>query len=191
MGMITIEKKQTFHIDIEHARSTFLQLDIPLQLAPARIALVVLLLVLHRVRNEGRANSVVSRFRLRDVDAVDDRVDLGALELVGDPMGKQSVARHVLDVHDALLRVTRDLDHLDILIVDDLLHDGAAFRRQVVEPFDVDLVDDEQRGFSSEEGLDGVEQFALESSRVIARPRDKGKIAGVAPGLRSYTRIVR
>ena len=76
------------------------------------------------------------------MNAVDDGVDLVALELVLYAMREEGVASLVFDFHDTFLGVTRYLDTLDIGKVDDLLHERAGFRDNVLKTSHIDLVDD-------------------------------------------------
>ena len=102
------------------------------------------------------------------MEAVEDRVDLVALELRVDAVLEQGVARGRLERRDAVVGVARDLDVAHALGVDDLVDERAALRREVVEAGDVRLVDDEHGGLVGEEGLDGVEELALGLDRVPA-----------------------
>lgn len=45
--------------------------------------------------------------------------------------------------------------------IDDLVNHGAVLGREVVQACDINFVDDEDGGFVREEGLDGMEEFAL------------------------------
>lgn len=104
---------------------------------------------------------LVSRFRLGDVDLVGDRVDPRSFKLGLDSMGEQRIARRVPNVDHSLFRVARCLDASDVSLGDDLLHERSVRRRQVGQPNDIDLVDDEEGGLVGEQRLDRVEQLAL------------------------------
>jgi hypothetical protein len=152
---------RTFHVDVEYARTTFYQFNIALEPATVWVVLVVFLLTLHRFRDEWSPNDVVPRFRLSDVDPVDDGVDLAPLHFGVDSVGKEGIAGFVFEVHNAFFGVTGYLDTLDVFLVDDLLHESSGVGVEVLESHDIDFVDDEKGGFSVEEGLDGVEKFTL------------------------------
>ncbi|PPQ80217.1 hypothetical protein CVT25_003570 [Psilocybe cyanescens] len=127
-----------------------LELDIALEPLPLGVVLVVLLPVLDSIRDVRRADNIVSRLRLRDMDAVDDRVNLGPLHLGVHAVREERIARPVLDLHDAFFRVAGNLHVLHVLLVDDLLDHRAGVRVHVFEAFYVDFVNDEQGGFSGE-----------------------------------------
>ena len=164
----TTDAGRTLEVDVVHARTALLGLDVALEPAPLRVVLVVLLAVPDGVGYERRADDVVARLGLRDVEAVEDRVDLVALELRVDAVLEQGVARGRLERRDAVVGVARDLDVAHVLGVGDLVDERAALRREVVEAGDVRLVDDEHGGLVGEEGLDGVEELALGLDRVPA-----------------------
>ena len=155
------EGKRTFHVDVEYTWTTLFQLNITLELATVWIILIIFLLPLDRFRDERSANNVVPRFRLSDMDAVDDGVDLAPLHFGVDSVGKEGIAGFVFEVHDAFFGITRYLDTLDVLLVDYFLHECSGVGVEVLEAHDVDFVDDEKGGFSVEEGFDGVEKFTL------------------------------
>lgn len=160
--------EHTLEVDVVDAGATLLRLDVALEAAPVRILLVVLLAALDGVGDERRAHDVVARLGLRDVEPVEDRVDLVALELRVDAVLQQRVTRGRLQHGHALVRVARDLDVPHTLRVDDLLDQRAAFRSEVVQARDVGLVEDENGGLVREEGLDGVEELALRLDGVAA-----------------------
>jgi hypothetical protein len=152
---------RTFHVDVEYTRTTFYQFNIALEPATVWVVLVVFLLTLHRFRDEWSPNDVVPRFRLGDVDPVDDGVDLAPLHFGVDSVGKEGIAGFVFEVHNAFFGVTGYLDTLDVFLVDDLLHESSGVGVEVLESHDIDFVDDEKGRFSVEEGFDGVEKFTL------------------------------
>ena len=67
------------------------------------------------------------------MEAVEDRVDLVALELRVDAVLEQRVACGRLEGHDTVVGVTGDLDVAHAFRVDDLVDHGAALGREVVE----------------------------------------------------------
>ena len=85
--------KLTLEVDVVNSRATLVGLDVTLKTPPLGILLIVLLAALDRVRDERRANDVVARLGLRDVETVEDRVDLAALELRVDAVLEEGVAR--------------------------------------------------------------------------------------------------
>jgi hypothetical protein len=143
------------------ARSARLELDVALKSDPVGVLAVVLLAVEDGLGDDGRADDVIPLLRLGDKDLVGDRVDARALELGLDPVGEERVAGGVANVDDALLRVARRLDDGDVAHGKDLVDERPRGRLEVLEPLDVDLVDDEQRRLVGKEGLDRVEELAL------------------------------
>jgi hypothetical protein len=125
------------------ARSARLELDVALKPDPVGVLAVVLLAVEDGLGDDGRADDVIP------------------LELGLDPVGEERVAGGVADVDDALLRVARRLDDGDVAHGKDLVDERPRGRLEVLEPLDVDLVDDEQRRLVGKEGLDRVEELAL------------------------------
>ena len=166
---VTVRIRQhTLEVDIVHASTALFQLHVALESATLRIGLVVLLALLDNVRNEGRTDDVIARLGLCDMQAVEDCVDLVALELRIDTMLEERVASGSLENHDALVRVTGALHVPDALCIDDLVDHSAALGREVVQLGDISLVEDEDGGLVGEQGLDGMEELALRFNRVAA-----------------------
>lgn len=135
---------------------------VPLELPPVRVLLVVLDPRLDRIRDERRPLDIISLLRDRDVDLVGDRLDAVAAEFLLDAVREKSVARDVADVDDAFLGVCRGLDNGDCLVGEDGLDESAVLGREVGEPDNVNLVDDQESRLVAEQRLDRVEQLALE-----------------------------
>jgi hypothetical protein len=154
----------TLHTEVENARAALRCLLVPEQRAALWILLVVLLTRKNGFGNERRADDVVARLRLRDVNAVCNRGELSALELAVHAMREQRVARLGFELHYALVRVTRNLNVLDVWRVDDLVHERAVVLAEVIESSHVDLIQDEHDRLASEERLDGMKKFALRDS---------------------------
>lgn len=95
------------------------------------------------------------------MDAVDDRINLAALELGVDAVGEESIASLIFECHDTLFRVTRHLDALYVFRVDDLLYERPVFWREVFETHNVDFINDEHHRFTGEKWFDRVEEFTL------------------------------
>lgn len=155
----------TLEVDIVHPGAAFLCFYVSLQFPAIRILLVVFLLLFHNIGDERFSNDIVSRCRLSDVQPVDNGVDLVSFHLRIDAMLKQSVACLVLELHDALVRIARDLDIEDTLAVEDLVHERTIFGSEVVKTRNIDLVHNQHDGLIGEEGLDGVEEFTLQTRR--------------------------
>jgi hypothetical protein len=126
-----------------------------------RTALFLLKLGLDSFRDKWLARNVISKFWLRYVDSVDDRVDFRPLDFVSNPMSQQSIAGLGFELHDTLFGITRNLDADHALLVDDLVDENTVLGREVVKAHDIDFVDDEDDGFVGKEGFDRMEKFAL------------------------------
>jgi hypothetical protein len=141
---------------------------VPLKSSPVGVLLVVLDPRLDRIRDERRPLDIVSLLRDRDVDLVGDRLDAVAAEFLLDAVREKSVARDVADVDDAFLGVCRGLDNGDCLVGEDGVDESPVLGREVGQPDNVNLVDDEEGRLVAEQRLDRVEQLALER-RVSAK----------------------
>ena len=172
---------RTLDIHGEDLAAQHALLDVLFQYAPRRVVLVVLDPVLDGVRDERRTLDIVSLLGHGDVDLVGNRLDPRAAHLLLHPVGQQQVARRVAHVHHALFRVCRGLDDGDGGVRRDRLDVLAVLGRQVGEPNNVDLVDDEHDGLVCKQGLDRVEELALGLDRIAALLRQVHKVHDGAP----------
>ena len=160
--------RHTLQADVVNTSASFLGLDVALETTTVGVVLVVLLAVLDGIGDERSANDVVACLGLRDVEAVEDGVDLVSLELRVNSVLEKRVAGGRLERRDAVVRVTRDLDVVHALGIDDFVDESAPLRGEVVEARNVDLVNNEDGGLVGEEGLNGVEELTLRFDRVSA-----------------------
>lgn len=166
LPLVLREQVVLLRVHVEHTGPALLRLDIALETAAHRVLWVVLDALLDGVGDERRSYDVVARFGLCDVDAVDDAVDLGALELVLDAMCEQLVACGGLHVVHAFVGVAGDVHGGDVGEVDDFVDECAVLGCQVFETADVNFVEYDEGGLVDEERFDGVEEFALRESGV-------------------------
>lgn len=75
--------------------------------------------------------------------------------------------------------------------IEDLLHECAVVWSEVFQAADVDFVDNQEGGFTSEEGLDRVEEFALYISGFSIELRCLEPGDWDVPALRQYIHIAR
>ena len=174
-----VVKGLTLEVDVVNTGTAFLDLDILFE-PSLHASLLLLKSGFGSVGNEWCARDVISNFWLGDMDSVEDRVDFGTLDLVPNPVSQQHVARLSLELHDALLGITRDLDAGHALLVNDLIDESTIFRRQVVEAHDIDFVDDEDGRFVGEEGFNRMEEFALGLDAVTALFTEIHKVQNTA-----------
>ncbi|KXN86248.1 hypothetical protein AN958_10326, partial [Leucoagaricus sp. SymC.cos] len=142
----------TVHVDVEYASTALLSLLVSQQLASLRIVLIILLPLLHCIRDNRFPNHVISRCGLSDMYPVSDRIDFTTLELVIDTMCEESIAGLVFKLHDAFF---------DTFRVNDFLNEYTVFWCQILETGDIDFINDKHDGFAVEERFDGEEELAL------------------------------
>jgi hypothetical protein len=95
-------------------------------------------------------DEVVPSLRLRNMDTVNDRVDLAAPELGVNTMREECVTCFIFEVHHSFFGVAGYLDALDIFGIDDLLDEGAIVGCDVFQTSNVYFVYHKQSGFASE-----------------------------------------
>lgn len=108
-------KPHTLHVDVVYTSTTLFRLDVLLQPAPVGIVRLELLSFLDGIRDKWLSNNIVASLGLRDVNAVDNRVDLATLEFGLDAVRKEGITCCDLYLANALVRVARHLNHSDIL----------------------------------------------------------------------------
>ena len=166
-GIQKTARKLTLEIDIINTGAALFSFNIPFE-PSLHASLLLFKLDLDSFRNKRLARNVISGFWLSDVDSVDDRVDFGSLDFVSNPVSQQRIARLGLELHNTLIGITRDLDTDHALFVDDFIDKNTILGGEVVKTHNVDLVDDEDRGFIGKEGFDRMEEFALGFDAVAA-----------------------
>ena len=159
------------HIEAVNTSTTVLLLEVALQSPAVGVVLVVFGEVLDGLRNEGLTDTA---HRLGNVDTGEDIAETAAgvsrggarLELLGNTLSKELVTSGVLDGAHTLGGGARNLQHLNILGLEDFLELLLVLRLQIFGTADIDLVDNDVHNLVGEEGLDAVEKLDLVTDRV-------------------------
>ncbi|GKT59111.1 conserved hypothetical protein [Colletotrichum tofieldiae] len=170
-----LEEPVLAHVHAVDAGATVVGLDVLGEAPALRVVAVVLLEVLDALGDEGLQG--LGGTGLGDVDTGHDVGEAAAnvaaavgagIELLGDALGNETLADGVLDALDALLRVARQLEHLDLARLEQALELRLGRGVEVLGLDDVDLVDNNEDNLVLEQGLDALEEVDLGLDRVAA-----------------------
>ena len=189
LPLVLLQQIALLHVDIVHARAAAFVFEVTFQRSPQPLAPVMVLVP--RLRR-GRL-AFPDRFRDKDIplaalerlghvypgqQVAEPAAERGGggivgggasgLELLGDAIGDESVASGIADLHDALGRRARQLQHLDVAGLEDRVEKAARGRVEVLGPDEVDLVDDDEDELVREEGPDALEEADLGGDGVAA-----------------------
>jgi hypothetical protein len=166
LPVVVLEKVKVLEVDVEDTGTSVLGFDIAEETGTVGVVDIVLGLVEDSVGNIGLG--LGTGHGARDVDTVEDVDGLlgsggshGVLELLLDTDGEKTVTGGVTDIHNSLLGVARELQHLNLSGLGDGLQHGLLLVVKVLGSHGVNLVDDEEDDLVGEEGLDGVEKLNL------------------------------
>ena len=164
--LIVAKSVVALHVEVVDTGTAVLLFDIAFQSPAVGVVLVVLLEVLDGLGNEGLTQTTHG---LSHVDTGQNVAETAAgggsggagLELLGDSLSKELVAGSVLDGGDTFGGGAGNLQHLDILCLEDLLQLLLVLRLQVLGTTHINLVNDNKHNFVGKQGLDAVEKLDL------------------------------